>query len=62
VAGEKLAEADVVGMSSIEMLNGESADVVVGADGVTVGGAAVIATDIPASNGVVHIVGDVMLP
>jgi uncharacterized surface protein with fasciclin (FAS1) repeats len=62
VAGEKLAEADVVGMSSIDMLNGESADVVVGADGVTVGGAAVIATDIPASNGVVHIVGDVMLP
>jgi len=62
VAGEKLAAADVVGMSEISMLNGASADVVVDSDGVTVGGAAVIATDIPASNGVIHILGDVMLP
>jgi transforming growth factor-beta-induced protein len=62
VAGEKLAAGDVVEMSSIEMLNGDSADVVVDSDGVTVAGAAVIATDIPASNGVIHIVGDVMLP
>ena len=62
VAGEKLAAADVVSMSSIDMLNGASADVVVDSDGVTVGGAEVIATDIPASNGVIHIMGDVMIP
>jgi transforming growth factor-beta-induced protein len=62
VAGEKLPASDVVLRTAIETLEGSSAEVVVDADGVQIAGARVSMTDIPASNGVIHVLDAVMLP
>ncbi len=63
VAGEVLA-ADVVELDgqSVETVNGQSVAITVDDGGVFVNGIAVSATDIPASNGVIHVIDGVLLP
>ncbi len=62
VLGEKLPAADVVSRSSVTTLAGEDANIVVDGEVVVIAGADVVVTDIPASNGVIHIVDAVMIP
>lgn len=60
VNGSRLPAADVVGSTSVATLAGIDANVDAGA--LTIGGAAIVGTDIPARNGVIHVLDDVMLP
>lgn len=60
VAG-RVTAADVVELSSVKTLQGASLDVDT-SDGVSVGGALVIQADVPASNGVIHVIDRVILP
>ena len=62
VAGEKLPASAVVGSDSIETLQGSEADVVVDDAGVRIAGATISVTDIPAANGVIHLIDAVMIP
>ena len=57
--GERFA-SDVLGSSKIRMLNKQFATV----DGTagTIDGAAIVGTDIDVSNGVIHVVSDVLMP
>ncbi len=57
--GERDA-AEVLGSSKIRMLNGDFAKVDAGAG--TIDGAPIIVTNVPASNGIIHAVGGVLLP
>lgn len=59
--GERFA-ADVVTSSKVRMLNKSFAAVEVNSMGAFIDGAKIIATDIDASNGVIHIVDSVLLP
>ena len=63
VAGEVLA-ADVVTLDgeSVETLNGATVDITVDGDTVMVNDATVIAADVDASNGVIHVIDTVLLP
>lgn len=61
VAGEVTAE-QVVGIDRAETVAGIEAPIEVRDGMVYVGGAQVVQPDVMASNGVIHIVGDVMLP
>lgn len=61
VAGRLTAE-NVVGASELVTLQGQSLPVEV-MDGVAkIGGATVLQTDVPASNGVIHVIDSVLLP
>lgn len=62
VASGDVRAADVVELDSVETLNGASAAVVVDDDGVKLDGAIVTATDIVATNGVIHVIDTVILP
>ena len=57
--GERDA-AEVLGSSKIRMLNGGFA--MVDAAAVTIDGAKIEFVDVPASNGIIHVVSDVLLP
>ena len=48
--------------TELKTVNGQSLSVVVQKDGVTVNNAKVVATDIAASNGVIHVIDTVVLP
>jgi uncharacterized surface protein with fasciclin (FAS1) repeats len=61
VAGEVLA-ADVVQLDSAPTVNGASVDITLQEGAVKVDGANVIATDIRARNGVIHVIDRVLLP
>lgn len=61
VAGEVLA-ADVVGLDNATTVNGAVADITVTGSTVKVDEATVTATDIKASNGVIHVIDSVVLP
>ena len=61
VAGKVMA-SDVVGLSTAETVAGISAPIEVKMGKVYVAGAEVSATDVAASNGVIHIIDSVMLP
>ena len=52
--------AEVLGSSKIRMLNGDFAKV--NASAGTIDGAPIIVTNVPASNGIIHVVGGVLLP
>ena len=62
VAKGKLTAAKVVKLHSIKTLNGQSLKVRVSHGTVTVGGARVITADIGASNGVIHVINQVLIP
>jgi len=61
VAG-KVYAADVVNLSAATTVNGSDITIVATDAGVTVDAANVIATDIAASNGVIHVIDAVILP
>lgn len=58
----KVTAADVVTLDRAGTVNGETIDITVADEGVRVNQAAVIATDIEASNGVIHVIDEVILP
>ncbi|PWE17735.1 hypothetical protein DDZ18_08760 [Marinicauda salina] len=63
VPGEYLAAETEAGEYELETLQGETVNVVVGEDGsVTVDGANVVAADVDASNGVIHVIDGVITP
>jgi uncharacterized surface protein with fasciclin (FAS1) repeats len=61
VAGEVLA-ADVVNLSSADTVEGQSVQISTSDSGVMVNDANVIATDVMASNGVIHVIDAVLIP
>lgn len=61
VAGKVLA-SDVVKLKSAKTVNGKEATIKVSDKGVMVDAAKVVATDIEASNGVIHVIDSVILP
>ena len=61
VPGKVLA-ADVVGLDNATTVNGAVADITVTGSTVKVDDATVTATDIPASNGVIHVIDTVIMP
>ena len=62
VAKGKLTAAKVIKLRSIKTLNGQSLKVRVNHGTVTVGGARVIKANIGASNGVIHVINQVLIP
>ena len=61
IEGEAKAET-VVTLDEAETLEGNTVAIEVTDDGVTINGANVIATDVTASNGVIHVIDAVLLP
>ncbi len=61
VAGKVMA-ADVVNLTSAETVNGASVTIAVEDGAVKIDGATVIQADIEASNGVIHVIDQVILP
>ena len=61
VAGNVLA-ADVVKLNTAKTVNGQSVAIAASGGKVTIDGANVSATDIKASNGVIHVIDSVILP
>ena len=61
VPGAVRAE-QVVMLTSAQTVNGQSVDIVVNGDSVKVESANVVATDIVASNGIIHVIDSVILP
>ena len=61
VPGEVLA-ADVVNLSSANTVEGQPVSISADAAGVRVNDANVIATDVMASNGVIHVIDSVLIP
>lgn len=58
----KVAAADVVKIDEAKTVNGQSVAITVADSGVKVDNANVIATDIEASNGIIHVIDTVILP
>lgn len=61
VAGEVVA-ADVVKLTSADTVEGQAVTISAGETGVRVNDANVIATDVMASNGVIHVIDSVLIP
>jgi uncharacterized surface protein with fasciclin (FAS1) repeats len=61
VPGKVLA-SDVVKLKSAKTVNGKEVVVKIGASGVMIDSAKVVATDIETSNGVIHVIDSVILP
>lgn len=62
VAGEVLRSGDLTSRRSLRTVGGARIDVSFGASGLSVGGPSVIAADIEASNGIIHVIDSVILP
>lgn len=58
----KVTAAEVVELDRAGTVNGKNIDITVAAEGVRVNQAAIIATDIEASNGIIHVIDEVILP
>ena len=58
----KVISTDVVKLSSAETVNGASISIVTAETGVQVNQASVVAVDVMASNGVIHVIDEVILP
>ncbi|MBU1701993.1 MAG: fasciclin domain-containing protein [Candidatus Eisenbacteria bacterium] len=58
----KVPASEVIGLKEAKTAQGQSLQIEAKDDGVMVGGATVIATDIFASNGVIHVIDTVMMP
>ena len=61
IAG-KVPAAKVIKLRSATTLNGQAVRIRVSAGKVFVGGARVVKTDITASNGVIHVINQVLIP
>jgi uncharacterized surface protein with fasciclin (FAS1) repeats len=61
VVSGKVMSTDLSGTANVETLQGATIEVIA-ADGVTVNGANVVAADVAASNGVIHVIDAVLLP
>ncbi|MDG2047453.1 MAG: fasciclin domain-containing protein [Halioglobus sp.] len=61
VAGD-VSAAEVVELTEVTTVQGDTAAIVVEDTGVTIDGANVVLTDIDASNGVIHVIDTVMMP
>ena len=61
VAG-KVTAAEVVKLKTAKTVNGKDLTIKTGKNGVMVNNAKVSATDIPASNGVIHVIDTVLIP
>jgi len=61
VAG-KVTSAEVVKLTSAKTLNGQSVTISTSDSSVMVNNARVVKADIPASNGVIHVIDTVLLP
>lgn len=62
VSGKIMAGDIANGTTSVETLQGTTADVAKGATGVTIDGANVVKADVKTSNGVIHVIDAVILP
>ena len=62
VVSGKIMAADIGPEATPATLQGASIDVISGRSGVTVNGANVVSADIAASNGVIHVIDEVILP
>ena len=58
----KVMAADVAGLDEAKTLNGKMIDVEIEGSAVKINDAAVTATDIAASNGVIHVIDQVIMP
>jgi uncharacterized surface protein with fasciclin (FAS1) repeats len=58
----KVMAADVVGLESATTVQGSNISIAASDSGVTVDSANVVATDVAASNGVIHVIDSVILP
>jgi uncharacterized surface protein with fasciclin (FAS1) repeats len=62
VVPAKVKAADAVKLDEATMLSGATAEIRVDGSTVTIDGATITATDVMASNGVIHVIDRVMLP
>jgi len=62
VAGTVASSDIVAGTSTVAAANGDNLTIVAGDSGVTVNGANVTIVDVPASNGVIHVIDQVLFP
>lgn len=58
----RLMAADVTKQTALKAVSGDALTVAAGQNGVRVGGARVVKTDVAASNGVIHVIDTVILP
>jgi transforming growth factor-beta-induced protein len=61
VASGRLSATDVVSSERVEMLNGEAATIRVGQNGAYIDGARIVATDVEAGNGLIHVIDAVLV-
>lgn len=62
VVSGKVTAADVVKLKSANTVNGKAVKIAAGKTGVKINDAKVTATDIKASNGVIHVIDTVLIP
>lgn len=62
VVPSQVTASEVVKLTSAKTANGQEVSISANDEGVTVGGANVLTTDIICSNGVIHIIDEVLLP
>ena len=62
VAGTVASSDIAAGTSTVAAANGDNLTIVAGESGVTINGANVTIVDVPASNGVIHVIDQVLLP
>ena len=62
VVSGKVMSTDLSGTNVAQTLQGATIEIVAGSGGVTVNGANVVAADVAASNGVIHVIDAVLLP
>ncbi len=62
VVSGKVMSSDLSGTIDAATLQGDTAQVVASASGVTINGANVVSADVAASNGVIHVIDAVILP
>ena len=58
----QVMSTDLSGTINAATLEGATIEIIANDDGVTVNGANVVAADVPASNGVIHVIDAVLLP
>ena len=62
VVSGKVMAADAIKLTEAKTVNGQSFRIVAGKDGVMIDNAKVVKTDIVATNGVIHVIDNVILP